>query len=81
MDSRNKFASLEAMCRARAAVAKKEMDYWLSEANDWKQLREASDASELKLPVQLDWCAALNTQVAHERKCDWSNVTEFPQEA
>jgi hypothetical protein len=81
MNSRNKFAALEAMCRERAALAKKEMDYWLAEASEWKQLNEASDPSLLGFPVQLDWCAAPNTQVAHERKCDSSNVTEVPQEA
>jgi len=79
MYSRNKFAALENMCRQRAALAKKEMDYWLSEAEEWKQLRERSDPS--RLPVQLDLCAALNIQVANEGKCDWSNVPEIPQEA
>jgi hypothetical protein len=58
MDSRNKFAALEAMCREKAALAKKEMDYWLAEATEWKRLREATSASELRVPVQLDWCAA-----------------------
>ena len=58
MDSRNKFAALEVMCREKAALAKKEMDYWLAEASEWKRLREASSASELRMPVQLDWCAA-----------------------
>jgi len=28
------------MCRARAELAKKEMNYWLAEAEEWKQLRE-----------------------------------------
>ena len=79
MYSRNKFAALENMCRQRAALAKKEMEYWLSEAEEWKQLRERSDPS--RLPVQLDLCAALNIQVANEGKCDWSNVPEIPQEA
>jgi len=58
MDSRSKFGALEAMCREKAALAKKEMDYWLAEANEWKRLREASSASEVRMPVQLDWCAA-----------------------
>ena len=57
MDSRNKFAALEAMCREKAALAKKEMDYWLAEANEWKRLKEAS-YSQVRMPVQLDWCAA-----------------------
>jgi hypothetical protein len=58
MDSRNKFAALEAMCREKAALAKKEMDYWLVEASEWKRPREVSCASELRMPVQLDWRAA-----------------------
>ena len=58
MDSRNKFAALEVMCREKAALAKKEMDYRLAVASEWKRLREASSASELRMPVQLDWCAA-----------------------
>ena len=58
MDSRNKFAALEAMCREKAALAKKDMDYWLAEASEWKRLREASCTSELRVPIQLDWCAA-----------------------
>jgi hypothetical protein len=56
MDSRNKFAALEAMCREKAALAKNEMDYWLAEAGEWKRLREATSASDLRMPVQLDWC-------------------------
>jgi hypothetical protein len=28
------------MCRARAALARKEMEYWLAEAEEWKQIRE-----------------------------------------
>ena len=54
------------MCRKWAVLAKKEMDYWLSEAEEWKQLRETSDPSRLRIPVQLGLCAALNTQVANE---------------
>jgi hypothetical protein len=81
MYSRNKFAALENMCRKRAALAKKEMDHWLSEAEEWNQLRETSDPSRLKFPVQLDLCAALNVQGANEGKWGWSNVPEVPQEA
>jgi hypothetical protein len=81
MYSRNKFAALEAMCRERAALARKEMDYWLSEAEEWNQLRETSDSSRLRFPVQLDLCAALNVQGANEGKWDWSKVPEVPQEA
>jgi hypothetical protein len=66
MESRSKFAALEAMCREKAALAKKEMDYWLAEANEWKRLRDASSASEVRMPVQLDWCAASDDQIAAE---------------
>jgi hypothetical protein len=54
MESRSKFAALEAMCREKAALAKKEMDYWLAEASEWKRLREATSSSELRVPIQLD---------------------------
>jgi hypothetical protein len=66
MESRSKFAALEAMCREKAALAKKEMDHWLAEANEWKRLRDASSASEVRMPVQLDWCAVSDDQIAAE---------------
>jgi hypothetical protein len=31
------------MCLERAALAKKEMEYWLAEAEEWKQLRQTPD--------------------------------------
>jgi hypothetical protein len=45
MYSKKQFAALEAMCRERAALARKEMEYslmeyWLVEAEEWKQLKE-----------------------------------------
>ena len=48
MYSRKQFAALELMCRERAALAKKEMEYslaeyWLAEAEEWKDLRDLSD--------------------------------------
>jgi hypothetical protein len=48
MYSKKQFAALELMCRERAALAKKEMEYWLmeywlAEAEEWKQLRETLD--------------------------------------
>jgi hypothetical protein len=42
MNSNRQFAALETMSRERAALARKEMEYWLAEAEEWKQLREAS---------------------------------------
>jgi hypothetical protein len=43
MYSNDQFAALEIMCRERAALAKQEMEYWLAEAKEWKQLRESPD--------------------------------------
>jgi hypothetical protein len=69
MDSREKFAALEAMCREKAAFAKREMDYWLAEANEWKLLRGSSSTAEMIIPIQLDWCAASDTQMPAEWMC------------
>jgi hypothetical protein len=33
--------AFEFMCRERAAIAKREMEYWLAEAEEWRQLRES----------------------------------------
>jgi uncharacterized protein YdaU (DUF1376 family) len=48
MYSRKQFAAMEAMCREQAALARTEMEYslmeyWLAEAEEWKQLRESRD--------------------------------------
>jgi hypothetical protein len=43
MSSKDQFAALEVMSRERAALAKKEMEYWLAEAEEWRQLRESPD--------------------------------------
>lgn len=43
MSSKDQFAALEVMSRERAALAEKEMEYWLAEAEEWKQLRESPD--------------------------------------
>ena len=48
------------MCRERAAVAKREMEYWLAEADEWKRLRKSPDAFIEGIPVQLDWCPVPN---------------------
>jgi hypothetical protein len=45
MNSREQFAAFEFMCRAHAALARKEMEYWLAEAEEWKQLREIPEPS------------------------------------
>jgi len=56
MNSRSQFVALEIMCRERAAVARREMEYWLAEAQEWKLISDASDPFTWKIPVQLDWC-------------------------
>ena len=48
MYSEKQFAAMERMCRERAALARNEMEfllmeYWLAEAEEWKQLRESVD--------------------------------------
>ena len=48
MYSRKQFAALELMCRERAALARKEIEYslaeyWLAEAEEWKDLGDLSD--------------------------------------
>ena len=48
MNSQEQFAAFEFMCRARAELAKKEMNYWLAEAEEWKQLRELPNRSYKK---------------------------------
>jgi hypothetical protein len=43
MDSKSQFYALEVMCRERAAVARKDLEYWLAEAEEWAQLRTSGD--------------------------------------
>jgi len=40
-NSNSQFLALEVMCCGRAAAPRKEMEYWLSEAEEWAQLRKA----------------------------------------
>jgi len=60
MNSKSRFASLETMCRERSALARKEMEYWTTEAEEWKRLKESPGLSAEAIPVQLDWCAESN---------------------
>jgi hypothetical protein len=39
MYSKSQFYDLEFMCRERAAAARKEMEYWLTEAEEWSRCR------------------------------------------
>ena len=57
MNSKSQFAALEMMSREKAALARKEMEYWLSEAEEWKRLHECPDPLIGIVPTQLD-CAA-----------------------
>lgn len=41
MYSENQFFALEVMCRERAAIAQKEQEYWLAEAEEWAQIRQS----------------------------------------
>jgi hypothetical protein len=52
MDSKKRFSALETMCRERAQLAKKDLDYWLAEADEWARCKDSSDPR----PVQLEWC-------------------------
>jgi hypothetical protein len=65
MYSRMQFAALELMCRERAALAKKEMEYalfeyWLAEAEESKEFKELSDpfieriANRSSVPSELE---------------------------
>jgi hypothetical protein len=49
------FAALETMCRLKAATAKREMEYWLAEAEEWRKQQESSDPFKGSIPIQLDW--------------------------
>jgi hypothetical protein len=51
MYSKKQFTALEAMCRQQAALARSQMEYllmkyWLAEAEEWKQLRQADPFKE-----------------------------------
>ncbi len=39
MYSKSQFYDLELMCLERAAAARREMDYWLAEAEEWARFR------------------------------------------
>ena len=44
MKSKDDFAAFEYMCRGRAALARKEMEYWLAEADEWRKFVESPDS-------------------------------------
>jgi hypothetical protein len=47
MFSKSQFYDLEIMCRERAAAARKEMDYWLAEAEEWARFRLSCDQRQV----------------------------------
>jgi hypothetical protein len=46
MYSKSQFYDLELMCHQRAAAARKEMEYWLTEAEEWMRLRRSSNLQQ-----------------------------------
>jgi hypothetical protein len=46
MYSKSEFCDLELMCQERAAAARKEMEYWLAEAEEWMRLRRRSNLQQ-----------------------------------
>jgi hypothetical protein len=46
MYSENQFFALEAMCRERAAIATREREYWLAEAEEWARFRLSCKATD-----------------------------------
>ena len=62
MYSKDQFATFELMCRGRAEVAKKEMEYWLAEADEWKQLSESPDPFIEERANPASGCAESNYQ-------------------
>jgi hypothetical protein len=55
MYSKSQFYDLERMCNERAAAARKEMDYWLAEAEEWARFRLSCNQREVPSckPTQL----------------------------
>jgi hypothetical protein len=47
MYSKSQFYDLELMCNERAAAARKEMDYWLAEAEEWARYRLSCNQREV----------------------------------
>ncbi len=83
MYSKKQFAALERTCRERAALARKEMEYslmeyWLAEAEEWKQLRQSdpfrerianrSTAGGFEMPLVQE--GAIRAAAAHDQADD-----------
>jgi len=50
MYSKRQFHDLEVMCRQRAAVARKEIEYWLNEAEEWTRVSTIGPTSSTLHP-------------------------------
>ena len=52
MYSKSQLHALEVMCRERAVVAAKEMEYWLAEAEEWAaRVRNYADTPLTRRPI------------------------------
>jgi hypothetical protein len=51
MYSKSQFYALEVMCRERALVAAKELEYWLTEAEEWARARNVGDEPLFSSPA------------------------------
>jgi hypothetical protein len=51
MYSKSQFHDLEVMCRERAVVAAKELEYWLAEAEEWARARNDGDEPFISSPA------------------------------
>jgi len=51
MYSKSQFYALEVMCRERARVAAKELEYWLAEAEEWARVRNDGDEPLIGSPA------------------------------
>jgi len=56
------FSNLEKMCLERAKLAEKEMQYWLSEAEEWARLKNASVPFREVSATQLDCFVELSSR-------------------
>jgi hypothetical protein len=56
------FSTLEKMCLERARLAEKEMKYWMSEAEEWARLKNASPSFADVSATQLDCFLELNNR-------------------
>jgi hypothetical protein len=68
MNSQEQFAAFEFMCRARASLAEKEMEYWLAEAEEWKQASHHTPATASPIRQTIRGADQLNRMVPMARQ-------------